>query len=307
MLEHSHRATVADELEHAVERLACAGVTAEARREATLLWAAVTGASPGEVWLRRDRTAPPDVERFRDAVARRLSGVPLAYAVGRVSFRRVELRLDPRALIPRPETEGLVDLVLDWAREAGKREGGTLKDSLAVGGKGGVVADIGTGCGCIALALAVEGDFDRVIAVERSAGAATLARENVALVRPPVPVEVRVGDLLEPLTGERCRAVVANPPYLSDEEYGAIDPSVRLFEPREALVSGPDGLDATRALLAGAQRVLEPGGLLALELDERRAEAVRALALASGWTRVVVHEDLFGRPRYALARAGETA
>jgi len=145
-----------------------------------------------------------------------------------------------------------------------------------------------------------------VIAVERSAGAATLARENVALVRPPVPVEVRVGDLLEPLTGERCRAVVANPPYLSDEEYGAIDPSVRLFEPREALVSGPDGLDATRALLAGAQRVLEPGGLLALELDERRAEAVRALALASGWTRVVVHEDLFGRPRYALARAGET-
>src|SRR2546428_750777 len=98
-----------------------------------------------------------------------------------------------------------------------------------------------------------------------------------------------------------------SPPSLGDEEYGAIGPSVRLFEPREALVSGPDGLDATRALLAGAQRVLEPGGLLALELDERRAEAVRALALASGWTRVVVHEDLFGRPRYALARAGETA
>ena len=187
MLERSHRATIAGELEQAVEQLERAGVTAQARREATLLWAAVTGVSPGEVWLRRDRTAPPEVERFRDAVARRSNGVPFAYAVGRVSFRRVELRLDPRALIPRPETEGLVDLVLDWAREAGKREGGTLKDSLAVGGKGGVVADIGTGCGCIALALAVEGDFDRVIAVERSAGAATLARENVALVRPPYP------------------------------------------------------------------------------------------------------------------------
>ena len=166
-----------------------------------------------------------------------------------------------------------------------------------------MVADVGTGCGCIALSLAVEGSFDRVIAVERHAEAAALARENVGLVRPPVPVEVRVGDLLAPLTGERCRAVVANPPYLTDEEYAAIDPSVRLFEPREALVSGPDGLDATRALLAGAQGVLEPGGLLALEIDERRAHAVRTLALASGWTHVTVHEDLFGRPRYALARA----
>jgi len=297
VLEPAQRETIAGELERAVERLA--RVTAEARREATLLWAAVTGASPGEVWLRRDRAAPPEVARFRDAVARRASGVPFAYAVGRVSFRRLELRLDPRALIPRPETEGLV--------EAGKREGGTLKDSLAVGGKGGVVADIGTGCGCIALSLALEGNFDRVIAVERCSEAAALACENVALVRPPVPVEVRVGDLLAPLAGERCRAVVANPPYLTDQEYAAIDASVRLFEPRAALVSGPDGLDATRALLVGAQRVLEPGGLLALEIDERRADAVRALALASGWTRVVVREDLFGRPRYALACAAEAA
>ena len=305
MLEPAQQETIAGELERAVERLA--RVTAEARREATLLWAAVTGASPGEVWLRRDRAAPPEVARFRDAVARRASGVPFAYAVGRVSFRRLELRLDPRALIPRPETEGLVDLVLDWAREAGKRERGTLKDSLAVGGKGGVVADIGTGCGCIALSLALEGNFDRVIAVERCSEAAALACENVALVRPPVPVEVRVGDLLAPLAGEHCRAVVANPPYLTDQEYAAVDASVRLFEPRAALVSGPDGLDATRALLVGAQRALEPGGLLALEIDERRADAVRALALASGWTRVLVHEDLFGRPRYALACAAEAA
>jgi len=305
VLEPAQQETIAGELERAVERLA--RVTAEARREATLLWAAVTGASPGEVWLRRDRAAPPEVARFRDAVARRASGVPFAYAVGRVSFRRLELRLDPRALIPRPETEGLVDLVLDWAREAGKGEGGTLKDSLAVGGKGGVVADIGTGCGCIALSLALEGTFDRVIAVERCSEAAALACENVALVRPPVPVEVRVGDLLAPLAGERCGAVVANPPYLTDQEYAAVDASVRLFEPRAALVSGPDGLDATRALLVGAQRVLEPGGLLALEIDERRADAVRALARASGWTRVVVREDLFGRPRYALACAAEAA
>src|SRR5437879_6994348 len=101
---------------------------AEARREATLLWAAVMGASPGEVWLRRDRTAPPEVERFRDAVARRSSGVPFAHAVGRISFRRLELRLDASALTPPAGTEGLVGLGLGWAREAGGGEGGTLKD-----------------------------------------------------------------------------------------------------------------------------------------------------------------------------------
>jgi release factor glutamine methyltransferase len=112
--------------------------------------------------------------------------------------------------------------------------------------------------------------------------------------------------MLAPLAGERCRAVVANPPYLTDEEYAALDPSVRQFEPREALVSGADGLDATRTLLAGARAVLEPGGLLAFEIDERRADQVRALAAAFGWTRVTVHQDLFGRPRYALARVGET-
>jgi release factor glutamine methyltransferase len=155
--------------------------------------------------------------------------------------------------------------------------------------------------------LAVEGNFERVIAVDRSSDAAALARENVELVRPAVPVEVREGDLLEPLGAERCCAIVANPPYLTSEEYAALDSSVRSFEPREALVSGADGLDATRALLAGAGALLFPGGLLALEIDERRPEAVRALARAAGWARVTIHEDLFGRPRYALLFSREEA
>jgi release factor glutamine methyltransferase len=103
-------------------------------------------------------------------------------------------------LIPRPETEGLVSLVLEWSQGDEGR------------GKGGIAADVGTGTGCIALALAVEGPFERVIAVERSPEAGALARENVALVRPPVPVEVREGDLLAPLAGARYRAMVSNPP-----------------------------------------------------------------------------------------------
>src|SRR5437899_9929744 len=168
-------------------------------------------------------------------------------------------------------------------------------------GMRGVVADIGPGCGCIALSLAVEGGFERVIAVEHSRDAAALARENVALLQPPLPVEVREGDLLGPLAGERYRAIVSNPPYLTEAEYAALDPAVLQFEPREALVSGADGLTATRALLAGARALLEPGGFVALELDERRADQVRALALRHGWSQVAVYDDLFGRPRFLLA------
>jgi release factor glutamine methyltransferase len=291
--------SIADGLDQATERLRRSGAV-NPRREATALWAAVAGpgVKPGDVWLRRDEEPERALaERFRQAVKRRASGIPFAYAVGRAGFRTLEVKLDPRALIPRPETEGLVDLVLRAMRETGNGKRETW----------GVAADIGTGCGCIALSLALEGDCDRVIAVERSPEAAALARENVALVRPPTPVDVREGDLLAPLAGERCRAIVSNPPYLTEEEYRELDPAVRQFEPREALVSGPDGLHATRALLAGAAGLLEPGGLLAVEIDERRAELVRALARAHGWARVAVHDDVFGRPRFLLAFAPEDA
>src|SRR5256885_13188176 len=265
----------------------------------SMLWAAVAGAGtkPGDVWLQRDREPGAQlVEQFGRVAEQRSSGVPFAYAVGRTGLRTLDLQIDPRALIPRPETEGLVDLVL---RETGMRDAGW--------GMRGVVADIGTGCGCIALSLAVEGTFERVIAVDSSCEAAALARENVALVRPPVPVEVREGDLLAPLAGERCRAIVSNPPYLTEDEYLHLDPSVTRFEPRDALLSGPDGLAATRALLAGARGVLEPGGLLALEVDERRAERVARLARELAWARVNVYDDLFGRRRHLLAILQEDA
>lgn len=284
---------LATELDRAADLLARVGVR-EPRREAAALWGACTGLTPGDAWLRRDRpTTPLTRDRFWSAVRRRADGEPFAYAVGGIPFRTVALTLDRRALIPRPETEGLVELVL---RE-GTRDGGR--------GTGGVAADIGTGSGCIAIALAVEGTFDRVIATDLSPAAAALAQENVALNQPRTPVEVRVGNLLEPLSGERCRVIVANPPYLTDGEWAELDPGVRGFEPKLALTSGIDGLAATRLLLQTARQVLEPGGLLALEIDERRAETVRAQALTAGWRRIDIHQDLFGRPRYALARAAE--
>jgi len=292
----SERSSIARALDLAAERLSRAGVL-NAKREATALWAALEGVKPGDVWLRREVVAaPPLAKVFWEAVERRAGGVPFPYAVGHAAFRSVGLKLDGRAAIPRPETEGLVELVLQWS----------------AGTTGSLAADIGTGSGCIALSLAVEGSFDRVIAVERSPDAAALARENVALVEPPTPVEVREGDLLAPLDRraprkrkrgkpERYRVIVSNPPYLTEAEYEALDPTVRLFEPREALVSGPDGLDATRALFAGAADRLEPGGVLCLEIDERRSEQVRLLAHEHGWRRLGIHQDLFGRPRYALA------
>jgi release factor glutamine methyltransferase len=152
--------------------------------------------------------------------------------------------------------------------------------------------------------LAVEGDFDKVVAVERSPTAAALARENVDRVAPRTPVEIREGNLLAPLVdkGERgiYRVIVANPPYLTEAEFAELDASVREFEPREALVSGAGGLDATRGIFAGAGALLERGGLLALEIDERRSDAVRDLGKGFGWT-VAIHEDVFGYPRYALS------
>lgn len=282
---------VADLLTHAAERLAEAGL-AQPRREATHLLAAIRGVSPGAIWLASDSAVThAEALRFEQAVEQRARGVPFGYTAGHVAFRSLTLRLDRRALIPRPETEGLVDLALAGAARAGAT---------------GLAADIGTGSGCLALSLAVESAdrFERVIAVEQDPETAALARENVQLVQPPVPVEVRVGDLLEPVAGLRFGLIVSNPPYLTEIEYAALDPSVRDYEPRNALVSGVDGLNATRALVAGARRALEPRGVLAFEIDERRADIVRELARAAGFA-ATIHEDLFGKPRYALAALRE--
>ncbi len=266
---------------------------ADPRHAAGRIAAAITGCLPGELWLTRDHPMARGLtQRLAAAAEAHARGWPLAYATGRIGFRTLELACDARALIPRPETEGLVDLVL--------RDGRRSVEA------GGLAADLGTGTGCLALALAVEGSFERVIAVERDPHAAALARENVARARPRTPVEVREGDWLAPLGDARYRVIVSNPPYLMDAEWAVLDPAVRDYEPRHALTSGADGLAATRTILAGARGVLEAGGVLALEVDERRAALVRDLALGLGWARVRVHEDLFGRPRYLVAVAEET-
>ncbi len=278
-------ATVADLLAEVAGALAGAGVDDPAR-DARELWAAVAHTSTGEAWRGRVQTpAAALAARYRAAVARRRAGVPAAYAAGTAAFRQLELAVDERVLIPRPETEGLVEHVLAFARSRGRW---------------GVAADIGTGSGCIALALATEGAFRRIIATDVSEAALTVAGANAARVGAGA-VEFRAGDVLSPLRGEQVDVVVSNPPYVTALEWDALEPGVRCHEPRLALVSGTDGLGHTAGVLRQAQRCVKPGGLLALELDCRRAGAALALARAVGWTTARVEQDLCGRPRYLLA------
>lgn len=273
-------------LEEAALRLKAAGI-AEPRREAQRLWADLQGHSRADLLpLRDDPVDRPLRARYEAAVLRLAAGEPIQYVTGIAGFRRLTLGSDRRALIPRPETEGLVELVL--ARVSHGR-----------------IADIGTGSGCIALSLADEGEFDLVVGVDRSPEALALARENRDQLG--LLVEFVEGDLCEPLRGELWDALVSNPPYLTSGEYQGLDRSVRDWEPEGALSDGPDGLATTRRLVVQARDVVRAGGLLGLEVDCSRAPAVAGLATEAGWVDVSVYEDLFGRARYVLARRSETA
>ena len=263
--------------------LEVAGIS-EPRREALRLWRDLSGSSTAEALVHPD--APVDAalaSALRRGAARRSAGEPLAHVAGRAGFRRLLLRSDGRALIPRPETEGLVDLLLARVR-------------------GGIVADVGTGTGALALALASEGAFTAVVATDISGAALGLARENVG--ETGLDVTLVQSDLCAALRPGVFDALVSNPPYLSRAEYAALDRGVRGWEPERALVGGLDGSEITTRLLDDARKILRPGGWIALELDCSRAAACARHAGALGWSDVTVLADLFGRDRYLLARRG---
>jgi release factor glutamine methyltransferase len=263
------------------EATATLAEVSEPRREALRLWAELRS-SAADVIVEGDLEAEPELAAaLREAVRRRAGGEPLAHVTGRTGFRMLTLRTDRRGLIPRPETEGLVDLLLGRIRT-------------------GRVADIGTGTGCLALSLATEGEFQLVTAVDSSAEALELAKENRDAL--DLPVRLVRGDLCGPLGPSSMDAVISNPPYLTEWEYAELDPSVKAWEPAEALVSGSDGLRATVRLLGETPDVLRPGGWLAMEVDCTRAGEVAARAESLGWMDVAIHADLFGRERYLLAR-----
>jgi release factor glutamine methyltransferase len=272
--------TVAELLDEAARKLRAAGVV-KPRREANRLWAWQHRRNPGDTWFARGEPAEADGARsFLDAVERRVRGEPLAYILGHVGFRRLEIRCDRRALIPRPETEGLVERALRRV-------------------PGGAALDVGTGTGCLALALRDEGGF-QVTAVDRSEAALELARENARATG--LEIELVPSDLGTALAGRRYDLLVANPPYLTEAEYEGLDPSVKAWEPRDALVSGVDGLEHTRRILRECGALVRPGGWIVMELDSTRSSAVARLACEAGWDAVEIEPDLFGRARYLSAR-----
>src|SRR4051794_6364356 len=270
----------------AAERLRCREIP-EPRREALRIWSDISGDRSAGASAQSDMVDQVVLDRFERAVARRAAGEPVAYVTGIAGFRHLTLRCDRRALIPRPETEGLIDLLLPRVHS-------------------GRVADVGTGTGCLALSLAVEGGFNLVVAVDRSSDAITLARENATTCRGNAPIHLVQGDVCGPLRGGAFDALVSNPPYLTLDEYAGLDQSVREWEPASALIGGAGGLEFTRRLLDQSREVVRSGGWVALEVDSSRAGATARLATQCSWHNVSIYEDLFGRERYLLAQRSDT-
>lgn len=263
-----------------------------ARLDAELMLAAVLGVNRLGLYLQHDRPlTAEEVDRFRAMVRRRLRREPLQYILGEAHFRELVLHVDPRVLIPRPETEVLVGEVLTWALDRAS-EGAVLS-----------AVDIGTGSGAIALSLAKEGPFERVVATDLSGDALAVAEENARSNGLADRVEFRQGALWAALeAGERFDVVVSNPPYISEAERDELQPEVRDWEPESALFAADEGLSIIEALVEGAPERLLPGGLLALEIGFGQAQAVVSLIVRTGAYGVArVVEDLAGRERVVLA------
>ncbi len=267
-----------------------------ARLESELLLAAVLGVGRLDLYLQHDRPlSGAEVDRFRELVRRRLRREPLQYIVGEAHFRELVLRVDPRVLIPRPETELLVGEVLSWARGRVQAGGDTSEGLAAV--------DIGTGSGAIALSLAREGPFGRVVATDLSADALVVAAENAERSGLAERVEFREGALWAPLGGDELfDVVVSNPPYIAEAERGELQPEVRDWEPGAALFAAGEGLAVLAELVDGAPAHLRPGGLLALEVGADQAAAVAARIEGAGsYDTARIVRDLAGRERIVLA------
>lgn len=269
-------------LASATAELERAGVPS-ARVDAEWLLAEALGISRTELYA--DGFRPPTAEqerRFQDLVGRRASREPLAYVLGEWGFRRLVLRVDSRVLIPRPETESLVERCLE----------------LLAGNAGPRVLDIGVGSGAIALGIADEHPGARVVATDNSPGALAVAEENLARTGLGDRVELVQGELFAGLEGP-FDLVVSNPPYVKPEEIDQLEPEVARFEPREALVAH----GVTEAIVAQAFSRLAPGARLVLEVGDGEARGVAGLLTSLGYDDVRIGEDLAGRERVVDGRA----
>ena len=305
-------ASVGDALRSATQWLRASG-SRSPRLDAELLLATALGVDRAELFRTPERVLTGVEERrFDGYLVRRQAREPVAYIRGRRAFRALELEVTPAVLIPRPETETLVDVALE-ALAAVPASAGRQAQAAPGAGPGGAAApghyeplalDVGTGSGCIALALAAENPFVRLVAVDVSEAAVEVARRNAARLGLGGRVDVRHGDLLADLPARaRFDLIVSNPPYIPEAEYRTLEPNVRDYEPRLALHGGEDGLDVYRRLIPAAAARLRPGGVLAVEVGAGQAAAVRALFAAAGaFETALERADLAGIPRVVFAR-----
>jgi release factor glutamine methyltransferase len=274
--------SVGEVLRRATEYLAAKGVDSP-RLDAEHLLGKALGLSRVELYMHHDRELTDDERgEYRELVRRRGDREPLAYVLGEWDFRRLTLKSDPRALVPRPETEIVVERCLK------------LLEGIAEPH----VLDVGTGTGAIALSIAFEHPGARVIALDVSHGALALARENAEATGLADHVRFLEGDLHEGLGADAYDLVVSNPPYVTEDELEVVEPEVREWEPRLAIV----GKTHTRAVAEGARDALRPNGYLVLEVADERADEAAALLEELGYEDVRLSEDLTGRDRIAEGR-----
>jgi release factor glutamine methyltransferase len=270
-------------LEAAAGYLSGQGIEAP-RLAAELLLSRLLACRRLDLYLRFDETLDEGrVKAMRRGIRRVAAGEPVQYVVGQTEFMGHTLKVDRRALIPRPETEVLVEQVLEceplWSRGAPK------------------VVDLGTGCGCIAISLALARTGCVVLALDTSEEALALARENAESLEVADRIRLAGRDLADLVDAESCDALVANLPYVATPEYERLPATIRDFEPRSALDGGPDGLDAIRAAVQDASIVLKPGGWLFLEIGETQGQRVSDLMREAAFEQVRVSRDLADRER----------
>ncbi|HXJ78495.1 MAG TPA: peptide chain release factor N(5)-glutamine methyltransferase [Candidatus Methylomirabilis sp.] len=257
------------------------------RLDAEWLLASVLGLERFGLYLERARElSGPEALRYRALVARRALRVPLQHLLGFEEFHGVRLAVNPDVLIPRPETEGLVQ----WAIEI-------VRDLQAA-----MVLEIGTGSGAIACALARNMRGLCVLATDCSLPALSIAAFNVRALGLGSQVKLVAGDLLDPFRSCGLDLVVANPPYIPSAVVASLPPEVSEFEPRQALDGGPDGMAVIRRIIRGAPTVLRPGGCLLMEIGEEQAGPLASLLAAEGFGGIEARGDLAGRERYIAGR-----
>jgi len=278
-------------LHAAVERLTSANVPSP-RMNAELLIMFTLGCDRAYLYAHPERELSPDeMQSYDEALAKRAAGMPAQYITGHQEFWGLDLVVSPAVLIPRPETEHLVEAVLELASN--------LAESSAPP-RQLFIADVGTGSGAIALALAKQLPTARIYATDNSPAALEVARANAARLELTSRIDFRLTDLLDGISPSSLDLVVSNPPYVGESEEDSVQLEVRKFEPRRAVFAGPSGLEVIERLIPAAHLVLRPGRRLVLEISGTIAERVRSLL--SKWTEVEIRNDLQGTARVALAR-----